>query len=65
VHTAWDLGYRDDTAIWWYQVIRNEIHVLDYYAVSGANIDELGAVVKSKPTATASITSRTMPEPRP
>ena len=49
VHTAWDLGYRDDTAIWWYQVIRNEIHVLDYYAVSGANIDELGAVVKSKP----------------
>ena len=49
VHTAWDLGYRDDTAIWWYQVIRNEIHVIDYYAVSGANIDELGAVVKSKP----------------
>jgi hypothetical protein len=21
VHTAWDLGYRDDTAIWWYQVV--------------------------------------------
>lgn len=49
VHTAWDLGYRDDTAIWWYQVIRNEIHVLDYYAVSGANIDEIGTLVKSKP----------------
>jgi len=49
VHTAWDLGYRDDTAIWFYQVIRNEIHVLDYYAVSGANINELGAVVRSKP----------------
>jgi hypothetical protein len=49
VHTAWDLGYRDDTAVWWYQVIRNEIHVLDYYAVSGANIDELGAVIKAKP----------------
>jgi len=49
VHTAWDLGYRDDTAIWWYQVIRNEIHVLDYYAVSGANIDELGTLIKSKP----------------
>ena len=49
VHTAWDLGYRDDTAIWWYQVIRNEIHVIDYYAVSGANIDELGTLVKSKP----------------
>ena len=49
VHTAWDLGYRDDTAIWWYQVIRGEIHVIDYYAVSGANISELAAVVTGKP----------------
>jgi hypothetical protein len=49
VHTAWDLGYRDDTAIWWYQVIRGEIHVIDYYAVSGANIAELAAVVTGKP----------------
>jgi phage terminase large subunit len=24
VYTAWDLGYRDDTAIWWYQVVRGE-----------------------------------------
>lgn len=49
VHTAWDLGYRDDTAIWWYQVVRGEVHVLDYYAVSGANIDEIAAVVTGKP----------------
>ena len=49
VHTAWDLGYRDDTAIWFYQVIRGEIHVIDYYAVSGANIAELAAVVTGKP----------------
>jgi hypothetical protein len=49
VHTAWDLGYRDDTAIWFYQVIRGEIHVIDYYAVSGANINELAAVIKAKP----------------
>jgi len=49
VHTAFDLGYRDDTAIWFYQVIRNEIHVLDYYAVSGANVSEICEVVKSKP----------------
>ena len=49
VHTAWDLGYRDDTAIWFYQVIRGEIHVIDYYAVSGANIAELAAVITSKP----------------
>ena len=48
VHTAWDLGYRDDTAIWWYQVIRGEIHVLDFYSVSGASIAELADVVLSK-----------------
>lgn len=49
VYTAWDLGYRDDTAIWWYQVVRREIHVIDYYAISGANIAQLADVVKSKP----------------
>ena len=49
VHTAWDLGYRDDTAIWFYQVIRNEIHVIDYYAVSGANIAELAHAITSRP----------------
>jgi len=49
VHTAWDLGYRDDTAIWFYQVIRNEIHVIDYYAVSGATINDIAGVVLGKP----------------
>ena len=49
VHTAWDLGWRDSTAIWWYQVIRGEIHILDYYAVSGATIRDLTEVVLSKP----------------
>jgi hypothetical protein len=48
VFTAWDLGYRDDTAIWWYQVLRGEIHVMDYYAVSGASIEEIANVVNSK-----------------
>jgi len=48
-HTAWDLGYRDDTAIWWYQVVRNEIHVIDYFAISGANIAEIAKIVVEKP----------------
>lgn len=48
-YTAWDLGYRDDTAIWWYQVIKNEIHVIDFYSVSGASIPELAKVVLDKP----------------
>lgn len=32
VFTAWDLGYSDDTAIWWFQVAGNEVRLIDYYA---------------------------------
>ncbi|HWT40953.1 MAG TPA: hypothetical protein VN081_06870 [Dongiaceae bacterium] len=49
VHTAWDLGYSDDTSIWWYQVIRGEIHLLEYYGASGLQMDNYFAEVKSKP----------------
>lgn len=31
VFTAWDLGYSDDTAIWWFQVAGNEVRLVDYY----------------------------------
>jgi hypothetical protein len=48
VYTAWDLGYRDDTAIWWYQVVRGEVRVMDYYAVSGASIEEIANAVNAK-----------------
>ena len=30
VFTAWDIGRTDATAIWFYQVISNEIHFIDY-----------------------------------
>ena len=48
-YTAWDLGFKDDTAIWWYQVVSNEIHVIDYYAVSGASIEDIANVIINKP----------------
>ena len=32
VHSGWDLGKDDDTAIWFYQVIDGELKVIDYYA---------------------------------
>jgi phage terminase large subunit len=31
VYTAWDLGMRDSTAIWFYQIAPNEIRFIDYY----------------------------------
>jgi len=49
VHTAWDIGYRDDTAIWWYQVVRDEIHIIDYYAASGMEISHYADVLRAKP----------------
>lgn len=38
VHTAWDLGYSDDTGIWWYQVIAGEVRILEYYGKNGADM---------------------------
>lgn len=31
VFTVWDIGYSDDTAIFWVQIAGNEIRVIDYY----------------------------------
>jgi phage terminase large subunit len=49
VHTAWDLGYDDDTAIWWYQVVHDEVHLLGYYFNSGKDIDHYADVISGKP----------------
>lgn len=48
-YTAWDLGYSDDTAIWWYQVISGEIHIIDYHSSNGHDIQYYTNLVKSKP----------------
>lgn len=49
VHTAWDLGYDDDTAIWFYQVISGEIRLLEYYYDSGKDIDHYAGILGDKP----------------
>jgi hypothetical protein len=38
VYTAWDLGIRDSTAIWFAQVVGREIHLIDYYEASGVDL---------------------------
>ena len=48
-YSSWDLGYRDDTAVWFYQIGRGEIRVIDFYAVSGEDIHDIAAVVMGKP----------------
>lgn len=48
VFTAWDIGYSDDTAIWFYQVARGEIHVIDFYAANGHGVDHYVDVLNER-----------------
>ena len=48
VNTAWDLGYSDDTTIWWFQVVHGEIRVLDYHASNGHQVSYYTDLLKSK-----------------
>lgn len=38
VWTAWDLGIRDSTAIWFCQSVGKEIRIIDFYESSGADL---------------------------
>lgn len=48
VNTAWDLGVGDSTAIWFYQRIGKEIHLVDYYENSGEGLQHYFKVLKDK-----------------
>jgi hypothetical protein len=48
VHTAWDLGYSDDTAIWWFQVVHGEIRLLDYHSSNGQPVAFYAGVIQSR-----------------
>jgi hypothetical protein len=48
VHTAWDLGYSDDTSIWFFQVIHGEIRLLDYHYSNGQPVAFYAGVVQSR-----------------
>jgi phage terminase large subunit len=50
VHTAWDLGYSDDTAIWFFQVIHGEIRLLDYHYSNGQPVAFYAGVIQSRET---------------
>lgn len=48
VHTSWDLGVGDSTAIWFWQVVGNEIRAIDYYENSGEGLSHYANVLNSK-----------------
>jgi phage terminase large subunit len=49
VHTAWDLGIGDSTAIWWWQMVGHEIHIIDHHEATGQGLDYYAKVIHSKP----------------
>jgi hypothetical protein len=49
VHTAWDLGFDDSTAIWFWQITHGEIRLIDYYENNGHGIGHYCDLIKSKP----------------
>lgn len=49
VYTAFDLGIGDSTAIWWFQIIGQEIHFIDHYESSGEELGHYISVLKNKP----------------
>ena len=48
VVTAWDLGFSDSTAIWFAQVVGQEVHVIDYYQASGVGLEHYVKVLQQR-----------------
>lgn len=49
VHTAWDLGMADTTAIWFWQEVGREVRVLECIEQNGVGLDWYANTLKSKP----------------
>ena len=48
VHRAWDIGVRDDTSIWWFQVVGGQVYVLDCYSANGVGVDHYAEVIEQR-----------------
>ena len=48
-YTAIDLGIGDSTAIWWFQMVGQEIHFIDHYESSGEELGHYISIIKNKP----------------
>lgn len=48
VHTAWDLGYNDPTTIIFFQIINNQIRIIDCYENNKKGLDHYAKIVREK-----------------
>jgi len=51
VITAWDIGYTDDTSVWFAQANGQELAIIDFFTVSGFSVDDVLGVLRDKPYA--------------
>lgn len=51
VFCFYDIGYSDDTSIWFVQVNGDEFAVIDFFTVSGYSVDDVIGHLRSKPYA--------------
>lgn len=50
VYTAWDLGFRDSTSIWFFQLLPSgAVHIIDYYENSGEGLHHYAAHINTLP----------------
>jgi len=49
VHTAWDLGISDSTAIWFFQEAQGARHYIDFYEAAGEGLIHFAKILSSKP----------------
>lgn len=49
VFTAWDLGISDSMAVWSYQKVFKEIHVINYDEFTGMGIPQIWKLLKERP----------------
>ena len=47
-HACFDLGYSDDTAIWFFQVAQKQVRFVDCYSASGMPISHYNDVLRAK-----------------
>ncbi len=48
VHRSWDLGVRDDTSIWWFQLQGAQLAILDHYSASGVGLEHFAEVIEQR-----------------
>lgn len=48
VHTAWDIGYGDSTAIIFFQIVGQEVHIIDFYENHGEGLPHYVQLLQDK-----------------